>query len=298
MDEEGTISKAIGAVKELAEVIPVYQDLMQPAFKELGKGLETIARAVNAALAPLKAVIWGYERIEQFVIVRVAEKLKDVPEESIVTPDLTIAGPVVEALKFTAHKEQLREMYASLLATSMDRETIRNAHPAFVEVIRQLTPPEASILQVWAEHPEWLVATIDLYRREVGRTIDKEPRGTTTLNLGDEKVEVPTFGFNQVSTAHLVARNLSLICTFPFPLQGDLSMGPSYIDNLARLFLIEKRPETLVGQYTDPYENIKLNHQVGDWPSADDAGKRFREERGHVRLTDFGKQFCEACVRS
>lgn len=64
MSDDSNLDKAIGAVKDLAEVVPVYQDLMQPAFKEIGKGLETVAKSVNVALAPLKVVVWGYEQIE------------------------------------------------------------------------------------------------------------------------------------------------------------------------------------------------------------------------------------------
>ena len=41
----------------------------------------------------------------------------------------------------------LRELYANLLATSIDSITAHEAHPAFVEIIRQLTPDEARIVK-------------------------------------------------------------------------------------------------------------------------------------------------------
>jgi hypothetical protein len=37
-------------------------------------------------------------------------------------------------------------MYVNLLATAMDRQTAEKAHPAFVEIIRQLTPDEARLM--------------------------------------------------------------------------------------------------------------------------------------------------------
>ena len=38
-------------------------------------------------------------------------------------------------------------MYVNLLETAMDKETAANAHPAFVEVVRQMVPDEAKIVQ-------------------------------------------------------------------------------------------------------------------------------------------------------
>lgn len=46
----------------------------------------------------------------------------------------------------TIDAEELRDMFANLLARSMDTATAGNVHPSFVEVIKQLTPDEARIL--------------------------------------------------------------------------------------------------------------------------------------------------------
>lgn len=76
------------------------------------------------------------EQIKDFVKTKVSSKLEDIPPENISTPDPSIAGPTLESLRFTGHKESLADMYASLLATSMDKETAKSAHPGFVEIIR------------------------------------------------------------------------------------------------------------------------------------------------------------------
>ena len=52
-----------------------------------------------------------------------AEKLKNVPEENIVTPPPSIAGPVFEALRFSGEDIDLRELYTNLLASAMDNST-------------------------------------------------------------------------------------------------------------------------------------------------------------------------------
>lgn len=51
---EGTIKAVTGLVKEVS----IYQDAIQPVAKETGKALGTVGRAVNAALLPIRALVW------------------------------------------------------------------------------------------------------------------------------------------------------------------------------------------------------------------------------------------------
>ena len=66
-------------------------------------------------------------------------------------PPPYIAVPAVEALRYTAEEPALCEMYLHLLATAMDSRTVPLAHPAFAEIIRQLTPDEARIINLFAQ---------------------------------------------------------------------------------------------------------------------------------------------------
>ena len=143
---ESNIESAVKAVTELVKAVPVYDDAIQPVAKEAGKALQTVGQAVNAALMPIRGLIWGFEKIEEFVRTRVAKKLEKVPPENICTPDPAVAGPALESLRYTGHKESLRELYANLLASAMDINTAKNAHPGFVEIIRNLSADEAKIM--------------------------------------------------------------------------------------------------------------------------------------------------------
>lgn len=87
MGEEHKIKDAADAVKGLVQAVPVYQDALQPAAQEIGSHLKTIAKAVGVAIAPCKALVWGYAAIEDFVNTRVVQKLQDVAPEKIVQPD-------------------------------------------------------------------------------------------------------------------------------------------------------------------------------------------------------------------
>ena len=58
--------KALG-ITQLAPAL--YQDLLQPAARETGRNLLVVAKAVSLALAPLKGIVYGYERIRDDLLV-------------------------------------------------------------------------------------------------------------------------------------------------------------------------------------------------------------------------------------
>ena len=105
---------------------------------------------MRVALAPVTALVWGYDKIKDFLEPAVAQRLANLRPEHIITPSPMVAGPAIEALRFAGHDPTLREMYATLLATAMDANRVRDAHPAFVEIIRQLTADEARIVGLFA----------------------------------------------------------------------------------------------------------------------------------------------------
>lgn len=268
MTEENKTRDALDAAKGLVEAIPVYQDVAQPAAQEVGKALQTVAKTVHIALAPVSALVWGYDQIREFVSTRVAEKLKNVPEDEIVSPKTNVAGPALEALRYTGHEDELREMYANLLASSMDSKTANSAHPAFVEVIKQLTPDEARLIRHFMQP----IALPFLVIRKEFKTQTATERGGIDL--------VPHFS--------LLGQQAG--CQFP-------NSVPTYIDNLVRLGLCEI-PEFF--EYTSPgvYEPLEKH------PTVEALKKRFESdekwnvslERKGIKVTSLGKQFASACI--
>lgn len=79
MSEENKIRDVVDAVTGVAKAVPVYQDVVQPAAQEVGKALQTVAKTVHVALAPVSALVWGYDQVKEFVSTKVADRLKNVP---------------------------------------------------------------------------------------------------------------------------------------------------------------------------------------------------------------------------
>jgi len=156
MEPTSQLKIAEEAAKELGitQLVPaVYQDVLQPAAKEAGQQLVTVAKAVGVALAPLQVAVWGYQAIKDYLGPKVTARLAKKPAEEIKAPDRIIAGPVVMGMAFAAEAPHLKEMYANLLASSMHSPTAKRVHPSFVQIIQQLSPDEAKILKwVATEH--------------------------------------------------------------------------------------------------------------------------------------------------
>ena len=77
---------------------------------------------------------------------KIAQELVKIPEENIQEPPLSIVGPALEASKFYIEEEELRNMFAKLIAASMDKSKENIVHNSYVEIIKQMSPLDAKIL--------------------------------------------------------------------------------------------------------------------------------------------------------
>jgi hypothetical protein len=265
MAEENKIRDAADAIKGIADSIPVYQDVVQPAAKEVGLALQTIVKTIHIALAPIGALVWGYDQVKEFITAKLADKLRNIPQDEIQTPPANVAGPILEALKYTGYQESLRELYANLLASSMDKMTALKAHPGFVEMIKQMTPDEADLMHFFA-------------------------RGTP-LPLINIRAKLKDGGGGLTILKHFSLFGFDAGCDYP-------ELTPSYLDNLCRLGLIEI---PAYSYYTDKklYEPLEDDKQIKEiiGQISKEANKTPEVDRGRVEITELGAQFITACVQ-
>ena len=260
----GISSETVKAVADIAKAVPVYQDAIQPAAIEAGKSLLLVTRAVNAALIPVEGLVWGVEKIRDFVRDRVASKLKDVPPEDVQQPKPHVAVPAIEALRYTGAESDLAELYANLLATSMDKATAYRAHPGFVDMIKNMSPDEARVMKYLAISGDQPLINIKAIQKESG-------------------------GF-QIVHRHLSLLGLKASCQ-------HVPLAATYIDNLVRLGLIEI-PAMRCFKSDEPYTEIE------DHPQVKELLEQLRKVDTHtieveklkLELTDLGRQFIRSCV--
>jgi hypothetical protein len=101
------------------------------------------------------------------------KSIERVPEDRRIAPVESLALPIAEQLRFHDEDSIVGDMFVSLLARAMDRERVGEAHPAFVQIVSQLAPDEAALIQqIGAAQPS-------AYMRP--------PKRATTALLKDER---------------------------------------------------------------------------------------------------------------
>ncbi|MCI5190387.1 MAG: DUF4393 domain-containing protein [Candidatus Electrothrix sp. AS4_5] len=258
------------SVALVSEIIKTAGD--NPNVKEAGNNLGqtavTLTKLVNNALLPLAAVNFACEKSRIYFQGKfqqdLSEKIAKIPEEDIVEPKASIAGPALQGLAFTHEEQNLKDMYLNLLATAMDGRVSTTAHPAFVEIIKQLDGMDAALV------------------RHALKFIEDIPIVQLLLTTAGEQ------GY-RIILSHLV--NLAK------PPVGELvenPMLPAMIDNWARLGLVEidykqhlTRPAAYDWVETRP-EFIKLREQY------EHDNIKLTYQKGIIRCTYFGQRFAAA----
>ena len=191
------------------------------------------------------------------------EKLGKISPNDIVPPKPRIIVPALQDASLTEEQE-IRELYAKLLANSMNIKMKDKVHPGYVEIVKQLCPDEAKILGYLSEHI--VIPTITL------RFEKKDGAGI----LG-------TRNFSNVGEITHCERTFEL---------------EVYFDNLIRLGLLRASPTSghLIGD--NIYEPLKNHPYIKQLtPERPEYDKPCFSE-GFMELTEYGNLFCDICIRT
>ena len=262
MSDKEMLDVTAEIAKEIAK--DAYDDVGKPVMKPTGELVGLIPRAIKAALSPLEKWVLQKEYNVAETKKLLEEKLQNTPPELIESPEPHIAVPAMQYISYCMDNEELREMYANLLANSMNKVIKNGVHPGFVEIIKQLSPDEAKILKYLYKNP--FVPTISL-------KVYKEPSGMVVINR--------------------VFTNVPELCGCERPYEYE-----KYIDNLSRLGVVRVPPDECLTnklQY-DPLKNhpdiIKEKNEL----EALESVARVDYIEGHIELTKWGRNFCSICV--
>jgi hypothetical protein len=239
-----------------------YDDVAHPAAKATGQLISFIPRTIQVWLGKWeKWIINGEYSIEETKKL-LEKKLANVAEDKITEPESYVAVPAIQQLSYSLDSEDLREMYANLLASSMNIETKTSVHPAFVDIIKQLCPDEAKLLKYLS---------------------DKEDQPLIDIHLIQSKNREYSISLqNFTSIADGICEN-SLKISF-------------YLDNLARLKLLDISDDRSLADDSEykPLENHPLVKQIMNVQLPE--GKSYEIKRHSFKLTAFAFDFIKVCL--
>lgn len=269
MQDDNPIKVAKDGISLVAEVIKAAGDNHQvkEAASNLGQTAVTLTKTINNVLVPLAAINFAFDKARTYFSgtfqQEIATKAETIPPEHIIEPKASIAGPTLQGLAFTHEEPNLKEMYLNLLATSMDGRAASVAHPAFVEIIKQLDSEDARLVRSALQSPVAIpIVQVHCKNKDGGYNILVQH----LLNLTD-------------STTGLAVEDPTL---------------PAMIDNWIRLGLVEvmydkflKNPTSYSWVDQRP-EYLRLTES----PRAD--GTTVTYQKGLLNRTELGKRFAKA----
>lgn len=274
----------VDAISDTIKNAPtLYEDALQPTVQEVGKLVARIPRAINAAFSGLDKWMLNREYNVEETKKLLEQKLKDVKPEKIVTPDAYVAIPAIQAISYSMNSKALRNLYANLLAKSMNTDTKNFVHPAFVEIINQLSPLDAAAIN----ELKYLCVSqplIRIFACKKRPTSNKRMSIHNMTQFGNAKIKIPLFSH------------------YSLPIAGTKATAKQrgfVLQNLNRLGLIniDYREHILEAtQYKKLYEhllNSSLYKTLINQTKKD--GLHLQLTDGYTSPTDFGRLFFSVC---
>lgn len=240
----------------------VYDDIAHPAIQATGQIVSFIPRSIRVLLGKWEKWIVNGEYAIKETEKLLEKKLENIPADKIVEPEPYVAIPAIQQLSYSLDSEELREMYANLLASSMNKDTKTNVHPSYVDIIKQLCPDEAKLLKVLSENPNQPL--IDVIKS----------------NANDYSYFVIVHNFT------LLAEGL---CDNPSEIF-------SYLDNLERLKLIDILDDISIND-NSVYEPLEKYSEIKELMDTKIEEPYVYEIKRHkFELTAFAKNFIKVCL--
>lgn len=262
MSEEKNVTQEL--IKQSSGVLEkAYDDLAHPTAKSLGNTVSLLPRTIGVWLGKWEKWIINGEESIRLTAQAVQEKAAKIPEEKLTEPEPYVAVPAIQQLSYCYDSEELREMYANLLVSSMNSDTKWQVHPSFLDIIKQLSPLDAKAIDALMQAGQPL------------------PIVTVTLNFTESKSLLEL----------LLDYSIDL-----FSLYGDTDIMCSSLQNLDRLGILNIRYDQVVkpdNRYVKFEEDPVYIGLVKEYGGKDKT--KIELKKGLIELSEFGKMFCKCC---
>lgn len=254
-------------VKTITDVAKTAKEVLPQTTTQTDGALATLVGWFNnVVLYPVKKANITYRYKLECFEDDLYRQAAQIPEYCQHEPNLMIAGPTLEALKYTYDEEKLREMYIKLLTSSMDSRKDAVVHPSYVQIIQQMNSFDAVLFKFLASQP----GNIKAINPNVGI------KGTSQIYIN----AMPEWYIAWNQTADVFQLSASLV-------------------RLSKLGLVELLFDRTAG--TDGYEILESSLQLLDilqeyqmrHPTQE---LELRSMRSIIYVNDYGKQFAKTCL--
>ena len=188
------------------------------------------------------------------------EKIASIPEEHLVqNPKTSVVLPIIQTSLYYLDEEEIKNLFTNLLCSAYDKRKISNLHPGFNNLITQLSPNDARILNYIHAHQDF-IGIIAIKNNEEYPLIDSK----IVLDIGIEQLS-------------LSMNNLSRL--------GLLTVD-SYLINSQAVYFVDEPDDFSTTNLSDVDQSIKSY-------ITDEGYDLYRNK---TYITQLGKSFLKVCV--
>lgn len=155
INQKSNIKGGRMSIKELSNIFgaetikKIYGDGLSEPTQEIGKILTDFVKAFRLITAPIQLLSSYQDRLVKYL-----KKITDsVPVDKRIECPSYFSGPIIERLIYLEEDNYLTDFYLNLLSKAINKEKCNLAHPAFPNIIHQLSPDEVLILEELKERP-------------------------------------------------------------------------------------------------------------------------------------------------
>ncbi|TJX15143.1 DUF4393 domain-containing protein [Tissierella creatinini] len=256
--------------KEVAKVTAesaknIAEDIIRPSSISIGNNLGLMVDGVMGWLG-----CWGEKQkllqkkyIDEFKQ-ELNNKISNVNKENLKEPPMNIVGPAIESSKYFYEEEYYRDMYSSLLAAACDKSKIDNVHPSYTEIIKQISPLDAKVLNMFKYHNTYPLAILQM--------IDRNNKITPCTQY--------LFFFKELDKEFDLLEHIKLTAS---------------LDNLIRLGIIIKNNNVV--ELNHNYDEFNEHFLYKAFSATKDSSEdEIKTLPYRIELTEFGRRFFSICI--
>ena len=242
--------------------LEVYRDLAKPGVQQVGKALGTVLGLGNTVLWPIHLINEKSRLALESNLEKYRVKLAHVSQENICPVAPEIGVPIAEKLSYVTN-DIISDMYLELLARASVSHSASVAHPGFVNIIENLSPDEAVLLQTM-QHQLDGIPFIEM------RFQMKAEHKWITLH--------PMILQEKYYAALKYSDNL-----------------PAYVSNLEGLAIFEVQDDVYLDLNKVYNELEEFGKRLYSSFSEIDGQRQLVSNRGRIMMTGFARMFFSAC---
>lgn len=158
------ITKAVqtGGGKEYFMSLLIPEDLPDCIDKPVEKALTPVAENIGKTFSDIWFLAMGgisqyaeKKRVKYAVELEklkksLEEKIEAIPPENRVEPNTQNVCQALEDAKYCTENEEIREMFANLIASTMNSQTSSSVHPSFSVILKQMTSSDANFFRLFS----------------------------------------------------------------------------------------------------------------------------------------------------